>query len=339
MSITCIKSGTLASLQDLGRTGYQKLGIIVSGAMDAHALKIANIMVGNNHNEACIEVTMRGSSFKFNKDTLISITGGNLRPTIEDMEVPQWRPVLVKANSVLKFKGNITGLRSYLAVSGGYVLQEKLGSKSTYLRAEFGGFRGRALEKDDVLDVNDVTSRGDKIQKSLLRDTVYFKTTSWHIRPKFYEKNDEINHIRFLEGNEYSWFSAEAKISLEKELFKVENSSDRMGYRLKGTPLKKEAEKEMISEAIINGTVQVANDGNPIVLLADRQTTGGYPRIAQIISADIYKFGQLKPSDQIQFKKVTLAQAYSALQELERELVKIQLNLNLKFELSTLKVK
>lgn len=330
MSITCLKSGTLASIQDLGREGYQKLGVIVSGAMDSHALKIANLIVGNEQSEACIEVTMRGSSFKFNQDTLIAITGGNLRPTIEGIEVPQWRPVLVKENSILKFKGNITGLRSYLAVSGGYIIEERLGSKSTYLRADFGGYNGRSLQKDDVIDVNLPTKLGEDIQKKIIEKSPYFATVNWYVRTPFYEENKEVQTIRFIEGNEYSWFTLDAQTHLESGLFTVENSSDRMGYRLKGNTLSKITEKEMISEAIINGTVQVSNDGNPIVLLADRQTTGGYPRIAQIISADIYKFGQLKPSDKIQFKKVTLDVAYGALVQLERELAMIKLQMKFK---------
>lgn len=331
MSITCLKSGTLASIQDLGRNGYQKLGVIVSGAMDTHALKIANLVIGNEQSEACIEVTMRGSSFLFNQDTLIAITGGDLRPTIDGIEVPQWRPVLVKANCVLKFKGNTIGLRSYLAVSGGYTIEERLGSKSTYLRAEFGGYKGRALQKDDVIDVNLPTKLGKEIQKKLRVRSPYFDTVNWYVRRPFYEQNNEVQTIRFIEGNEYSWFTREAHAHFESTLFIVENSSDRMGYRMKGSTLSKITEKEMISEAIINGTVQVSNDGNPIVLLADRQTTGGYPRIAQIITADIYKFGQLKPSDKIQFKKVDLDEAYDALVQLERELTLINLQVKLKF--------
>lgn len=330
MSITCLKGGTLASIQDLGRMGYQNLGIIVSGAMDSHAMKIANIIVGNVWTEACLEITMRGSSFKFHKDTLISITGGNLRPTIEGIEVPQWRPVLVKANSIIKFKGNVTGLRSYLAVKGGYNIEEKLGSKSTYLRAAFGGYNGRALEKDDIISLNHINIVESQFEINFSKENNYFKTVNWHVRPKFYEKNKEVNTIRFIEGNEYTWFSNEAHENLENAFFKVENSSDRMGYRLSGTSLNKKEEREMISEGIVNGTVQVSNDGNPIILLADRQTTGGYPRIAQIISADLFKFGQLKPSDTIQFRKATLEEAYKALKELEQECLKISMMISLK---------
>lgn len=331
MSITCMKGGTLATIQDLGRSGHQNLGIIVSGAMDTHALKIANIIVGNNEEEACIEITMRGTSFLFQQDTLIAITGGDLRPMVNNINIPQWRPVLIKANSIVKFKGNITGLRSYLSVSGGYDIQKKLGSKSTYLRAEFGGYNGRAFEQDDVIHVNQFSLKHQEIQKTLEKETADFKTTTWHVRPIFYGRNKKVNTIRFIEGNEYTWFSEEAHTYLEKEIFKIENSSDRMGYRLMGKPLHKKTQKEMISEAIINGTVQISNDGNPIVLLADRQTTGGYPRIAQIITADIYKFGQLKPNDKIKFKKITLEEAYIALYELQQQLLKITLIIKLKY--------
>lgn len=330
MTITCLKAGTLATIQDLGRIGYQNLGIIVSGAMDSYAMKMANIIVGNPQAEACIEITMRGSSFQFNEDMLIAITGGDLQPVLNNKELPQWRPVFVKANSVIKFKGNRVGLRSYMAVSGGFAIPEKLSSKSTYLRAAFGGYNGRSLEKDDIIPTNKLTVEGEKIIALLLKKQQDYETTSWHIRPKFYEQNEAVNRIRFIEGNEYAWFTEASHTQFEHTSYKVGNASDRMGYRLIGSNLEKSKPREMISEGLVNGTVQIANDGSPIVLLADRQTTGGYPRIAQIISADLYKFGQLKPEDSIQFEKVSLEVAFAALYELEQTINKIKLMIRLK---------
>lgn len=329
MTITCIKGGTLASFQDLGRTGYQNLGVIVSGAMDPYALQIANLILGNNRNEAALEITVRGTTLQFNKDTLLAITGGDLQPVIDGKEVPQWRPVVIKANQIMKFKGSNEGSRSYLSVSGGFGLEEKLGSKSTYLRASFGGYEGRALQAQDLIELNEPPFEKEKLKIELLKNNSSFKGTNWHVKPRNYNLKEE-KTIHFIEGNEYNWFTEQSKVNFENKPFIIDVSSDRMGYRLKGEKIERQNQVELISEAIINGTVQVSNDGSPMVLLADRQTTGGYPRIAQVITADIYKFAQLKPGDKIKFKKVTLLEAYKAFEETEKTLKQIEFSSKLK---------
>ncbi|MBQ0140869.1 MAG: biotin-dependent carboxyltransferase family protein [Kurthia sp.] len=329
MLLTCIKSGTLATVQDLGRIGYQNLGIIVSGAMDSYALQIGNIILGNKRSEAAIEITMRGTSFHFSEDTLIAITGGDLNPSIDNKKVPQWRPVVVRANKILKFKGSPSGLRSYLSVCGGFNIDEVLGSKSTYLRASFGGYEGRALKNNDTIALNPMNTNKKDLKNQLLIKNTSFKGTKWHVRLRDYSINEREKIIRFVEGNEYEWFSDETKKNFEKTPFIIDVASDRMGYRLSGQKLERHNNKELISEAIVNGTVQVSNDGSPIVLLADRQTTGGYPRIAQVISADLHKFAQLKSGEKIIFKKVTLLEAYRAFSELEKALNQIELASNL----------
>lgn len=331
MSITCIKGGTLASFQDEGRIGHQNLGIIVSGAMDSYALKIANIIVGNTRSSACLEITMRGTILRADKDMLIAITGGDLHPVIDHIPVPQWRPVFIKAGSILKFKGAITGLRSYLAVSGGFSLEDFLGSHSTYLRAKVGGFKGRALQVDDRIEIGQVTSQRLAMTQQLATDTIgAFNGTSWHVRPDFYKKNRSTFMIRFIKGPEYDWFNEESQQKFTLQQYTIASSSDRMGYRLEGQSLEKISDSEMVSEAIANGTVQISNNGLPIVLLADRQTTGGYPRVAQICTADLYKFGQMKPADKIHFKEISLNEAYKELAELERTLRQIELSITFK---------
>lgn len=331
MVLTCVKGGTLASIQDLGRIGYQDLGIIVSGAMDSYALQIANILLGNKRNEAAIEITMRGTSFHFSEDTLIAITGGDLNPTIDGEKVPQWRPVVVRANKIIKFKGSPKGLRSYLSVCGGFNIEDVLGSKSTYLRASFGGYKGRALKDNDVIALNPLNPKKKDLKNQLLTENTSFKGTKWHAKVRDNQLNKAETIIRFVEGNEYEWFSDETKKNFENIPFSIDVSSDRMGYRLSGQKLERLSDKELISEAIVNGTVQVSNDGSPIILLADRQTTGGYPRIAQVISADLHKFAQLNAGEKIRFKKVTLLEAYSAFSELEKVLNQIELASNSSF--------
>ena len=326
MSITCLKAGTLATIQDIGRIGYQNIGVIVSGAMDSFALKIANRLLGNHQHEACIEVTMRGTAFHFSEDTYIAITGGDLTPTIQGMDVPQWRPVLVRANQTLRFKGAKKGLRSYLAVQHGFLIEEKLGSKSTYLRANMGGLNGRALQEQDEIQL--MNTNWDTPVLPIKNE--YFSTVSWHVRPDFYKKARKRHRIRFVEGYEYQWFTTATQQNFERVHFDVAMSSDRMGYRLKGFKLQKDVQQEMVSEAVTNGTIQVANDGQPIILLADRQTTGGYPRIGQVISADLHRFGQMKPGDQIRFERVTLDEAYEALYDLEQQLNHIEVSIQLK---------
>lgn len=331
MSITCIKGGTLASFQDEGRIGYQNLGIIVSGAMDSNALKIANIIVGNKPSSACLEITMRGTVLRAEEDMLIAITGGNLTPVIGNEDLPQWRPVFVKAGSIIKFKGASMGLRSYLAVSGGFLLEDFLGSNSTYLRAKVGGYKGRALQSEDNIECGQIVDHRQMIVRQLASTiTGQFKGTNWHVRPDFYKQNRSSFLIHFIKGPEYDWFTEKSNKEFTSQTYMVASSSDRMGYRLEGLPLYKKEEVEMISDAIANGTIQISNNGQPIVLLADRQTTGGYPRIGQICTADLYKFGQMKPTDKIQFKEISLDNAYKKLMKLDRMFRQIELSISLK---------
>lgn len=323
MSLRIIKPGLLTSIQDLGRKGFQQHGVIVSGAMDGHSLRIANMLVGNEEGEAALEITLMGPTIKIGKNCLISITGGNLSPTIDNQSVPMWKPILVKKGSILRFEGCKSGCRAHLSVSGGFAIPEVMESKSTYLRAGIGGYMGRALKADDVLEFNEPSKIiGNRTFKGS------FSFPMWFVNEKEFMPGGK-PLIRFIDGSQYESFTDSSKDSFVAEAFKVSNQSDRMGYRLSGPTLELKDNGELLSEAVTNGSVQVPPDGNPIILLADSQTTGGYPKIAQVITADLPIIAQVKPGETIQFSRVNLKEAEKLLLQKERQLKELQASISL----------
>lgn len=332
MSIRVLRAGLLASIQDLGRHGYQKYGIIVSGAMDTYALRIANFLVGNEEEEGALEITLLGPSLKFEKNMLVAITGGNLSPTINGQPVPMWRPVYVRADSILRFGACKSGCRAYLAVAGGYDLQEVMGSKSTYLRAGIGGFQGRALQVGDVLQTAVDDRRTEKFIKSFVDNNISaeYSSTSWYIGENYIPRDAQPIVIRITEGNQFGKFTESSRQELMNCFFGIKTQSDRMGYRLSGSILTLETPLEMISEAVTFGTVQVPPDGNPIILLADRQTAGGYPKIAQTVLVDLPVIAQARPGNKIHFQKVSLAEAEELYLAKGQAVQKIKLAIRLK---------
>jgi len=330
VSISVLNPGLLTSVQDLGRYGYQKYGVIVSGAMDSYAMRLSNIMVGNEENEAVLEITLIGPSLKLEKGTLFSITGANLSPAINGEKIPMGRPIYLKKDCILKFGSCIKGCRSYLAVAGGFDVPEIMGSKSTYLRAEFGGFNGRALQKDDVLSIGIKTSMSNKIIKKMeeLKGNGDFVASSWYMK-NFMMQNPDSTLIRVFEDRQFNAVSEEGINKFFNSKFTVDNRSDRMGYRLSGEKIELKEKLEMISEEVSPGTIQLPPDGNPIILLADRQTAGGYPKIAHVASVDIQKIVQLKPSDKITFKKITLKEAEKLYFQREKDIVELKKSIKL----------
>ena len=306
MSIKVLHPGLLTSIQDIGRYGYQKHGVIVSGAMDAYSLRIANLLVGNEETTAALEITLLGPRLVIEQDILIAITGGDLSPTVDDTPIPMWRPVYLKQGSVLKFGACKSGCRAYLAVGGGYQLPAVMNSKSTYLRAGIGGFNGRAIKKDDCLTVAPLSERSARLMAKLAKNTNQsFSAPSWYFGSHHVTQHPAIPVIRVTRGIQYDCFSNETKREVFHQIYQVTPQSDRMGYRLSGKPLMLAQPLEMISEAVALGTVQVPPDGNPIILLADRQTVGGYPKIAQVALVDIPKVAQIKPGGQMQFCEIS----------------------------------
>jgi antagonist of KipI len=303
MSISIIKPGLLGTIQDMGRYGYGSLGINCGGAMDRYAAQLANALVGNNSHEAVIEIHFPGPQILFEQNALISITGANFSATLNDELLPLWQPLLIRKNTILHFPKLQQGARSYIAVHGGFCINSWLGSYSTNLKAAAGGFNGRQMAKGDELAFKESTI----YFAALMKEGKDFNALAWRADvSKTYQYPHE---IFFIEGNEYPLLSEASANDLLQNNFIIHPSSDRMGYHLKGPELKLNKRIELLSTGVSFGTIQLLPNGQLIILMADHQTTGGYPRIGHVISAHLPKLAQLRPSDSIQFKKTTIATA------------------------------
>lgn len=330
-----LRQGLHTSIQDQGRYGYQKYGVIVSGTMDSYAHRLANLLVGNELGEGVLEMTLLGPAILFEEDALLAITGADMQATIAGKSVPMWRPVYVKKGAVLEFKSCQTGCRSYLAVAGGFAVPKVMGSKSTYLRAKLGGFKGRILRDGDVIPLGVLSEQAESMMKRFksLQQEHPFDATTWYANKSLLPKGSETIKIRVTPGRQFIAFTSDSKEQFFREPFQVTTQSDRMGYRLSGKPLLLTKPLEMISEAVALGTVQVPPDGQPIILLADRQTAGGYPKIAQVVTVDVDLLAQTRPGQTIQFELISLAEAEQLYFEREMMLQKIKQALTLRKEL------
>ncbi|MGM9924473.1 MAG: biotin-dependent carboxyltransferase family protein [Bacillus sp. (in: firmicutes)] len=306
------KPGLLTSIQDKGRYGFQKYGVVASGVMDNYAHRIANLLVGNDEEDAVIEISLTGPELFFEEPCTIAICGGDFSPHLNGKAVGTWRPLSIQKDSVLTFKAAKKGCRAYIALAEGLAIEEVLDSKSTYLRGQLGGFGGRALQANDKLR----TKQSNK--------TPLVETPNWFVASDYIPVPGQCALIRAIKGRQYDWFSEDSKKALFSSHFTVTNESDRMGYRLNGAKLELDNAEEMISEAVSFGTIQVPGEGNPIVLLADRQTTGGYPKIGQIATVDLPVMAQLKPGDQLRFVEITIAEAQRLWLEQERQIQMIK---------------
>lgn len=311
MSISVLRAGLLTTVQDKGRFGYRKEGVIVGGAMDLFALRIANLLVGNEEGKAALEVTLMGPSILFETETLISICGGNLTPSVGGKELPLWRPVYIQAGQMLEFGACQSGARAYVAIAGGIEVPVVMQSRSTYLRAGLGGLEGRALKEGDKLYNGTLTERSAAYMEYMASNagSQPFQAADWYVGDRQFPAYAKNPVIRVLRGREFEWFTEESQETFFTAPFRVTSQSDRMGYRLKGTKLDLKAEKEVVSEAVTFGTIQVPAEGDPIILMADCQTVGGYPKIAQVVSMDLPVLAQVKPGTTVQFKEVSLQEA------------------------------
>lgn len=330
MSIQIIQPGLFASVQDLGRYGAQKYGISVSGAMDTLALRIANILVGNPENEATIEVTMYGAKFSFKNDHLIAITGGFLHPVIDGNSAPMWRPILVRKGETLSFQALQSGCRAYIAFAGGLNIPKVMGSKSTYQKAKIGGYQGRALQKGDVITCGEISNTMAKTFMNYLKKTN--RPFEWSVQYYHFYQFKKSQLIRVLKGSEYDRFTEKSKRTFVNETFTLTPKSDRLGQHFEGKKLQLKEQFELLSEGVTYGTIQVPASGKPIILMADRQTTGGYPKIAQVITVDLPKLAQLQPGNTVQFQFVSMSEAQQLLFEREKDIEKLKLAIQLKAE-------
>jgi biotin-dependent carboxylase-like uncharacterized protein len=297
-----IKPGMLSSFQDAGRHGHQPLGISVVGAMDQRAHRLANILVGNDAQTASLEITLTGPTLKFKEPCCIALSGADLSATLNGQTVALNRPLIVRPQDELAFGARKHGTRCYLAVHGGFALTPVLGSTSTYLRSHFGGWHGRALQKGDEIAL----ARQLK-NKSL--EAVAMELWAIKIYLPAAIADSSRQRIRLIKSALWNEFTPESCVALLTETFRVSPDSERMGYRLTGTPLLMSKPRQLLSEATTFGTIQVPAGGQPIILMADRQTTGGYPKMAYVATVDLPLLAQRAPGDALKFEAITLERA------------------------------
>ncbi len=298
MSITVLNPGLLTTVQDLGRVGYQQFGVPVSGVVDPRSASIANILVGNEENEAVLECTMMGPQLQFNEANCIAIAGGDLGATLDGKPLATYQAVNVAAGQVLRFTGPRSGCRAYIAFAGGLDIPVVMGSRSTYMKAKIGGFQGRKLAKDDVIGF-----------RAPQKELKYMG--SRRIAPEFISRPEYT--LRVVLGPQDDAFTEKGLKTFLSTVYTLTPEFDRMGCRLDGETIEHVSGGDIISDGISFGAIQIPSAGKPIIMLADRQTTGGYTKIANVISADFRILGQLKAGDHVRFEKVSIRAAQEAL--------------------------
>lgn len=302
-----LEPGILTTIQDLGRYGFSQFGVPPSGALDTFSYRVGHLLVGNQQGEASLETTVMGLKLKALREVVIAITGGDLSPTLNGEPLEMWRTHLLVEGDIINFKKVRTGCRAYLAVSGGLIFPQVMGSRSTYLSGRFGGLDGRALRKGDILFGPDI--------RSPLSQLGFRFPGDW--TPQF----DKEALLRVILGPQDHHFTEEGLETLCSSFYQVTPQCDRMGVRLEGPKIERrsEVEESIISEGLIVGAIQVPGDGKPIIILTEL-VTGGYTKIATVISTDLSKAAQLKPGDQVRFAFVSVEEAHHILREQEERL-------------------
>jgi biotin-dependent carboxylase-like uncharacterized protein len=303
--------GLLTTVQDLGREGFGPMGVSASGAADRAALRIGNRLVGNAENAPGLEMTLMGGAFAFPERAVVALAGSDFGAALDDVPVEMWSSIAVRPGQTLRMGPTRSGARCYLCVRGGIDVKLFLGSASTHLLSSLGGFEGRALRKGDVLKIG--------IAGGVFR--TFHKAT---VRSKSVAQLAPRKILRVTPGPQSDWFSDEAQESFYKNAYCVTEESNRMGLRLEG-PAIASAGGEMISEGVSFGAVQITAAGLPIILFVEQQTTGGYPKIANVISADQGSLAQLKPRDEIRFERVDVETARELLLQQEKLLTSKEL--------------
>jgi antagonist of KipI len=315
MSLRIIKAGVFDTIQDQGRYGFQYLGINPGGPMDRFSAQAANMLVGNETNEPIIEMHFPASIFLFEQEAMIAIAGADFSATINGDDIPLCQPVIVAKNSILQFQKWKQGARCYLAIREKLNIQKWLNSYSTNVKANSGGLAGRTLQKDDV-----IIFRDRSIYLALPHDSDVLPLP-WKADVRW--TNAPIDRIAIAPGNEWDWLTEESRNNFFKEPFVVDSLADRMGYRLKGM-VKAKKNDELVSSAVTFGTIQLLPNGELIVLMADHQTTGGYPRIAYIASAHLPILAQKRPGDLIYFRLTDQQHAEDLLLLQQQHLLQLQ---------------
>lgn len=293
--------GLFTTVQDLGREGFGPMGVSASGAADAIALRIGNRLAGNPEGAAALEMTLVGGAFLFERDAAIAVTGADFGASLDGIRLTMWSSAQARAGQTLAQGTSGSGARSYLCVGGGIAVKPFLGSASTHALSSLGGFKGRALRKGDRLEIG--------AANSLLRKRSLSAQALERLRPR--------KVLRVTEGPQSDWFADSAWEMLCGNTFRVTEQSNRMGIRLEGPEIAVDARREMITEGVSLGAIQVTPSGQPIILFVEQQTTGGYPKIANVISADMHSLGQLRPRDEVRLERIKMDEARALFREQE----------------------
>ncbi|HUC54982.1 MAG TPA: biotin-dependent carboxyltransferase family protein [Candidatus Cybelea sp.] len=309
--IRVLDPGLFTTVQDLGREGFGPMGVSPSGAADAISLRMGNRLVGNAEGEAGLEMTLLGGTFAFPEGAVLSLAGSDFGATREGKPVELWKALEAKPGQVLRVGPTRSGARCYLCVLGGIEVELFLGKASTHILSGLGGHEGRALRKGDVLKI------GTHKWKGAGDWSAKFREGECMLSPRVMKIVEPRKVLRATDGPQSGWFSQGAKEIFYSSAYRVAEDSNRMGIRLQGPPIQGPAGGEMISEGVALGTIQVPEGGMPIILFVEQQTTGGYPKIANVVSADLHHLGQLRPRDEIRFEWVDWNTARELLKEQE----------------------
>ncbi|MES2882527.1 MAG: biotin-dependent carboxyltransferase family protein [Bacteroidota bacterium] len=314
MSLQIIKAGLLDTIQDDGRTGYSHLGINPGGVMDAFSYRLANALLGKNLTDAVIELHFPAAQIVFTQSTIICVTGADFMPRLNNITVPINHPIVVGAGCTLRFDGMKQGARAYLSVKNEWLINKWLDSFSTNKIAGVGGWQGRPLQKGDCIEF------ANALGENAIVANKQFKVLPWSTG----EKVDNRNEIEFVIGSEWHCLTNESQIDFQNSWFQITQQADRMGYQLSGCKLSLQQNTDMLSSAVSFGTVQLLPNGQVIILMADHQTTGGYPRIAHIISAHLPLLAQKNANDVLKFVQTNLETAEEKIMKQERYLQQLQ---------------
>jgi antagonist of KipI len=322
MSVAVIKQGVMDTIQDEGRFGYQHLGINPGGSMDLVAAMVANMLVGNERDKPVVELHFPASIVQFQRQHVFALSGADFTATLNGQSIPINATLFAPEEAVLKFNYNNRGSRCYLAVCGGWDVESWLNSYSTNLYAGAGGYHGRALKKDDVIQVK---SSGLEI-----RDIE--GTSKLPVEAQPLALYNHTGNIRCIAGSEFESLTRDAATMFQSSCYRISAQSNRMGYRMEGNILLQTSSKQLLSSGVTRGTVQLLPSGQLIILMADHQTTGGYPKIAHVIGADLPTLAQMRANEEIQFKLVTHIEAEAAFFEQQQYLqqMKMQIDLQLR---------
>jgi antagonist of KipI len=324
------RAGFLTSVQDLGRTGFRQFGVPTSGALDSFALRVANLLVGNDEGAAGLEITLGGLQLRFEDERIVAWCGGEFDVQIGSRALPAGHVARLQRGDELKFGRPQIGCRSWLAISGGIDVPVILGSRSTDLRANFGGLEGRVVHDGDPVPLGRVQRSSSFAEATADRQAAATENiSSWTAPHDWARPASRHPNLRLVRGVDWSRFNDATIQRFTNQQFNVSPDSDRMGVRLDGPELKRDDETDLISEAVAPGTIQVPPSGKPILLLGDCQTIGGYPKIAHVITVDFGVAAQLRAGDRVRFSEVSLQDAHRLFLERERDLDRFRIGLSL----------